>query len=453
MLKQTPHTRTASADDRDGERRSAEKTNRNGKVLVFTAIMLVPLFGFAALAVDATFLMEVKKEAENAAEAAALAGVMGLVHPDRMKFPPDMTQPLAQARTNAVTYAGKHNVGEVVNVLVDRNEANDFSGEVYIGRLRTWGYQDYPWEDDDPYRFNSVRVKVRRTAERNGPVGLFFANIFGVSSSPVEAVATARIEIGRLTGFNPGEGENTGLMPFAVCVTEWEEKINGVDPVADDGQDAILGPDEFRIETDADGNTVMNAEGNPNVVAGADGIREVLMYPQSHGGGPNSLPDIQACNANTQSQGGVQPGNFGTVDIGHSGNSTSDLIRQILYGVSQADLDYMAGQGVDVNLTPENPDFDLNGDTGISAGMKTALERIIGQCRTVLLYNWVKHNGNNAEFTIIRYQPIRIMEVKLTGFPKWVRIQPASACMDPAAVIDQDDPTGPQAFHPPRLIE
>jgi hypothetical protein len=262
----------------------------------------------------------------------------------------------------------------------------------------------------------------------------------------------ARIRFGAIVGFNPSDGGGTGLMPFAVCVTEWEEKINGIDPDPNDEQGAQLGPDEFRLKKDDEGNLVMNAAGNPTVEAGSDGIPEILMYPQSHGGGPNSLPDIQYCGANTQSEGGVQPGNFGTVDIGHEGNSTADLIRQILEGVSQADLDYLEAQGTDVNLSPENPDFDLNGDTGISAGIKAALESVIGQCRTVLLYNWVEFNGNTAEFTIIRYQPMRIMEVELTGFPKWVRIQPAF-CMDESAIIDEDATGTNLVFHPPRLIE
>lgn len=436
-----------SQDSSAENTRSRRRLDRKGKIAIMTGILLVPLFGFAALAVDATYLMKVKKEAEIAAESAALAGVFGLTHPDRMLVPPDMTRPIAQARDFAVAYAAKHRVGEVPSVVIDRNNSNAYEGDVYIGRLRTWSYQNYPWDDSNPVFFNSVRVRVKRTAERNGPVGLFFANVFGTSSAPLEAVATARLEIGVVLGFSPTETQNSLLMPFAVCGVDWDEAIEGIDPTPDDGVPAQLGPDQYAwVTADASGNQV-----SPFVARGADSIPELLMYPQNQGGGDRSLPSSN-CSVNGDS-GGVTPGNFGTVDIGHSGNSTSDLIRQILYGISKADFDYMAAQGIDMQLSDYNPDFDLNGDTGISAGMKSALESVIGKCRTVVIYASVTTNGgNNAQFTVVRYQTMRIMEVKLTGFPKYIRIQPA-ICQDGTAIIDQDQ-TGPNlVFHPPRLIE
>src|SRR5262245_23073003 len=71
--------------------RTTMNSPRSGKILVVTALLLVALFGFAALAVDSTYLMEVNKETQNAAEAAALAGSLGLVHPDLLKPNPSAT--------------------------------------------------------------------------------------------------------------------------------------------------------------------------------------------------------------------------------------------------------------------------------------------------------------------------------------------------------------------------
>jgi hypothetical protein len=110
-------------------------------------------------------------------------------------------------------------------------------------------------------------------------------------------------------------------------------------------------------------------------------------------------------------QGTGSPGNRGTVDIGSSNNSTCDIADQILNGISPADLAYHGGTLA----------FDscgklyLNGDTGISAGVKDELASIIGKPRIIPIFESVTGNGNNATYTIVHWQGIRIMAVKLTG--------------------------------------
>ncbi|MEX2287853.1 MAG: pilus assembly protein TadG-related protein [Planctomycetaceae bacterium] len=398
----------------DAAHRATAK-QRSGKVLVVTALMLTALFGFTALAVDATYLMEVKKETQISAESAALAGTLGLLHPDMLKPNPDATNAISDARSQAVLYAGKN---LVVNSspLVDRNEGNAFDGDIVVGRLPSWSYQNYPWEFDDPLKYNSVRVHVKRTADRNGPVALFFANIFGIQSSPVESVATAIVQRGAI-GFNPGGGDgNTSLMPFAIRAEDW---INLIDNGGSQ-----------------DDNWAYSAESG--VTAGPDGIFEITMYPQSFPAGG-------------ESSGGITPGNFGTVDIGNTNNATPDIIRQILDGVSAEDLAYHNG-GEDLVLYDEGSSFDLNGETGLSAGIKSALESIVGECRTVMLFTEVEGPGNNAMFTIVRYVSIKIMKVQLTGNPKYITVQP-SFCLDGSAIIDPSGEVQNFVVLPPRLIE
>ena len=114
----------------------------------------------------------------------------------------------------------------------------------------------------------------------------------------------------------------------------------------------------------------------------------------------------------------------GTVDIGAPNNSTSDLARQILYGITPEDLEYVGGS---LELD-ENGELELNGDTGISAGMKDELEAIKGQPRIIPIFTQVVGNGNNAQYTIVNFVGVRILEVKLTGkmSSKRVIIQPAN---------------------------
>jgi hypothetical protein len=140
------------------------------------------------------------------------------------------------------------------------------------------------------------------------------------------------------------------------------------------------------------------------VTAGADGVKEVNLFPQGTG----------------------SPGNRGTVDIGSSNNSTADLARQIVSGISPADLAHLGGS---IQFT--NGELHLNGDTGISAGVKDELASIIGKPRIIPIFSSVTGNGNNADYTIVKFVGVRILDVKLTGSmsSKRLTIQPCNVVM------------------------
>src|SRR4029453_10300558 len=112
-----------------------------------------------------------------------------------------------------------------------------------------------------------------------------------------------------------------------------------------------------------------------------------------------------------------------TVDIGSSNNSTSDINRQILDGVSPEDLAYHGGK---LELD-SNGELNLNGDTGISAGVKDELASIKGKPRIIPIFREVHGPGNNADYTIVAFVGIRIVDVKLTGSmsSKRLLVQPA----------------------------
>jgi hypothetical protein len=138
------------------------------------------------------------------------------------------------------------------------------------------------------------------------------------------------------------------------------------------------------------------------VTIGGDGIKEVNLFPQGTG----------------------SSGNRGTVDIGSSNNSTSDIARQIVDGITPADLAHHGGE-----LTfDDDGELHLNGDTGISAGVKDQLTSIIGKPRIIPIFNQVVGPGNNADYTIVKFVGVRVMGVKLTGSmsSKHVTIQPCN---------------------------
>ena len=123
-------------------------------------------------------------------------------------------------------------------------------------------------------------------------------------------------------------------------------------------------------------------------------------------------------------QGTGSPGNRGTVNIGASNNSTATLCRQITEGISPADLAYYPGGQLTFDASGN---LYLNANPGISAGCKSALASIIGQTRLIPIFTSVVGNGNNAEYDIVEFVGVRIMDVNLTGSmsSKHLTVQPA----------------------------
>jgi hypothetical protein len=107
--------------------------------------------------------------------------------------------------------------------------------------------------------------------------------------------------------------------------------------------------------------------------------------------------------------------------------------------LNESDLAHFGGK-----LSFENGPLIINGDTGISAGIKDDLEAIKGQPRLMPLFTTVSGPGNNAMYTIVKFVGIRIMYVKLTGKPssKAVIVQPAPFVSDAVipgpTTIEQD---------------
>ncbi|MEZ6073928.1 MAG: hypothetical protein R3C10_27515 [Pirellulales bacterium] len=171
-----------------------------------------------------------------------------------------------------------------------------------------------------------------------------------------------------------------------------------------------------------------------DVTAGSDGITEGKLFPGS----------ASSTGSKGQGKTKITPGNWGTVDIGAANNSTADLSRQIVDGVSSADLDLIGGE---LNIGDS-----LNGDTGISAGIKDDLAAIIGEPRTIPLYDTVTGNGNNTYYHIVGFAGVRVLEVQLTGGTKYVTIQPA-VVVDPAAKGTDTNTQSYQVFEPVVLVK
>lgn len=359
---------------------------RRGAVAALVIVLLVVLMGMAALTVDVGVMYRARAELQTAADAAAMAAAWEMLDRDRLNGSADMSQEFAAARAEAERYA---EANPVMNL-----------GPALAGNDVVFGYFNDPTDPGEamsfanPQAFNTAMVYTRRTAETNGPIDLLFAAVLGHESTEISAMGAATFKDGAI-GFKATQKTgNTGLLPLALHIDAWNNLLSG----------AVTNGDGWSYDEAAGG-----------ISAGADGIRELNLFP---GGGVGQLP----------------PGNFGTVDIGSPNNSTADLSRQIQGGVSEADLAWFGGE---LKLGPDGT-LLLNGDTGLSAGIKDDLTAIIGQPRTIPLFSQVSGPGNNAEFTIVGFAGVRIMEVKLTGPMNAKRV-----IIQPAFVVDDSVITGP----------
>jgi Flp pilus assembly protein TadG len=370
---------------------------RRGATLVLAAILLAIVFAMVAFAVDLGYLMVAQTDLQRTADAAAHAAVLEYRSDKRPSSKFNKVRLFAQRYT-------RDNKILRESARIDANQGNaNTNGDVVIGRIdferprseMTFGnYDDY----------NAVRVRVRRTADSNGEVPMFFARIFGIESAALEAKATAAI-IQNVGGFKiPSSGENVPFLPLTIRVDFWESNLaDGVDDYAID----VL---------------------NESITEEADDISEVVLFPNR-----------------TESS-----GNFGTLNVGISANSTSYVSHQIRNGLSQSDLDYHGG---DLSLDG-NGELPLSGSPGLGAAIKDDLQAIAGKPVIIPLYREVSGNGNGAQFVIVKFVAVRVMAVNLNGGEKFVAVQPANltfkgSLQAPSGTGDSSD----GIYSPPVIVQ
>lgn len=376
-------------------------SKRKGLVVVFVVIMMGVLFGMTALTIDIGMMYKAKQEAQDAADAAALAGAMELLDEDRLKGVPFMAEEIDAALQSIGHYAALNPVLNVDPVVP--------SSDVQFGYLHDLSIPDAPLSFADPNQVNTVVVCVRRDSVSNGPIDMLFATIFGHSTAEVRASGAASFKDGVVGYRVTPETGNAEILPLALHEDAWNGLLDGTWSTGDD-----WAFDEL----------------SETVGSGADQINELNLFP---GAGALQLP----------------PGNSGTVDIGSPDNSTADISRQIVFGINADDLGWFGGE---LALGPDGT-LPLNGDTGLSAAIKDELTSIIGLPRAIPLFREVSGPGNNAIFTIVGFGGIRIMEVKLTG-----PMNKKKVIIQPAFVVDDSAITGPGSgssyfvYQPVRIV-
>jgi Flp pilus assembly protein TadG len=377
------------------------RQNRNGTIAILAAIMSIMLVGMVAFCVDIGYVLSAKEDLQRSADSAALAACWD--YGARLGKGNSNDVAASYARSTAAQYAALNRVTGSPMTL-NQNASNSASGDVVFGYISDFKNSQSPFQTAGTNGYNAIQVTLHKDATENGTVPYYFARIFGLTGQSLHSTAVAGM-VRDVKGFRaPGNGGNLGILPYALDLQTWNNLV------------ANSGTDNYSYDP------VTHA-----VKAGSDGLVEVNLFPQGTG----------------------SPGNRGTVDIGSSNNSTADIARQILNGISPADLAAL-GKPLEFDSTGK---LTLNGDTGISAGVKDELASIKGQPRVIPIFSSVTGNGNNAVYTIVKWQGVRIMNVQLTGSmsQKNVMIQVAPAKIN-GAVPSPTTGTSNSVFSPVVLV-
>jgi hypothetical protein len=164
----------------DGER---------GAVLVHAAVAMMALMAFNALVIDYGALWVSRRQAQNAADAAALAGALSLAYDDPDDIPRAQSAAAAAGAANLVLDAPPSILPETDVTLVPCPPGAP-------------GLPD-----------TCIRANVYRSAARANALPTFFAQIMGIGSQDVRATATAQVQTGNAVEC---------MKPWAVA-DKWDE--------------------------------------------------------------------------------------------------------------------------------------------------------------------------------------------------------------------------------------
>jgi Flp pilus assembly protein TadG len=219
------------------------RRDESGMTYVFIGLGMMAFIGASMLAIDVGMLMTARSQAQNSADAGALAGATALVYDDwndRSPTGPAVTGAIRASTANSV-------MGANVSVTApDVEFLNDPTGQP-----------------------NRVKVTVYRKASRGNPVSTLIAKYFGMATVDIAATATAEAS---------DANAMTCVKPFTIP-DKWTEKQtppwDGTDTYdAYDNKGQPLANPDIYIPADQPGYTGYNQEtnrGQPLVIRAATG--------------------------------------------------------------------------------------------------------------------------------------------------------------------------------------
>jgi hypothetical protein len=173
------------------------RDDERGMAIVFVAVGLMTLVTATTLAIDVGMLMTARTQAQNSADAGALAGAVALTIDDFNDR--SINGPVVQSAVAAAKAAGNSVMGQAVAI-----EPADVTFPVGPTGVA-----------------NRVQIRVSRSAARGNPLSTLLAGMFGADHADVGAAATAEA--------TPANAA-TCLTPFAIPDRWIEGSPGGWDP-------------------------------------------------------------------------------------------------------------------------------------------------------------------------------------------------------------------------------
>lgn len=365
-----------------------ERVCRKGGVAVIFAAFLPVFIGLIALSIDVAVIATARTKLSATADAAALAGARLLFTDNRLSGG-DVTADITAADSGAVSIARSNTILGRAAVLI-QNGTNSATSDIFVGYLDTSSTTSSVTTNTAAGLYNAVQARIGVDANRGGIIPSFFAGVDGFKGASLSATSVAIGRNYQVSGFSSGStGSNAQILPIALDQTTYNAMIAG-NPLKLTTTGLPL--DQYAYSSSTG-----------QVTSGSDGIYESCLYPVSNG----------------------SPGNWGTVKVGVSNNSTSTLGAQIVGGITPAQLATFPGGTIQLSSATTPPSLTLSANPGISAGLKSSIDAIIGQTRFIPIYSSVSGNGNNTTYTIVKFAGVRVMADNFQGNPKYVIVQPA----------------------------
>ncbi len=382
--------------------RNARLDVRRAAIIPMAAILMTMMVGMLAFSIDIGYICAVEAELQNAADAAALAGAQQMQSPFVSYYSPGQTQQqqiFLQVTTDtssasspiptAQQFAAANRAGGV-NIQVP---TSDISFSYYDG-TNPFVAASYP-----NYFPNTITVTTRRDTTANGSLGLFFGQIFGITTSNLTATASATIYAGDVSSLQVISGVSAHILPVALDMNVWTNYANG------------------NLTSD----WLTNA-----VTTGSNGNPQLQVY-------------INGTNT---------PGSFGLLDVGVPSNSAPAFRNWIDDGSTPNDISYLLSNNL-LPVSPTSPE-PWKAGPGLKSTLLSNFQSQIGQPNLIPLfqasnpvpgtsYVAATGTGQNATYSIVGFAGITISQADGSGGGLTISIQP-SAIVDPTEVISNASP-------------
>jgi len=373
---------------------------RRGAVAPLAAVLMIPLLGAAALAVDLSYAKSVRSDLQNVADAAALAGAGKLQDLFVQYNAPGQTQPDSIVSTATGTTAGSPR--KTAQQVAYLNKA----GGVFItvpDADVTFGYLDAQGNYSTTYTGfpNTISVTTRRDSTANGALPLFFANVFGIGTQTLMANARATIYTGDITSLKAIPGIDSHILPVALDVKTWTNF--------------------YQTGQSRDGNTYY----------GSNGLPQLQVYPDP----------------------GNAPGQFGLLDIGPPHNDVPAFRNWIDDGTTPNDINYLLNN----NLLPVSPTAPepWKGGPGMKSTLVTDFASQMGKPSLIPIFQAVQYptqangmtyiaasgQGQGSYYNIIGFVGVTVTQADGNGSNMNISVQPRGV-VDPTTVINSPVPAG-----------